>query len=192
VPDSMITLPNVLLNPRRTGFFEILRAMGAAIEIANRRDSGGEETGELVVRSSELKGLEIGPEHAPSMIDEYTMLAVLAAFAEGRTVMRGLAELRVKESDRLAGVARGLEAIGVAVEELPDGLIVEGRGADGVKGGARIATHMDHRLAMSFLVAGLAAREPVTIDDSTMMRTSFPGFRGLMRGLGAKIATPAR
>ena len=192
VPGSKITLPNLLLNSRRTGFFETLREMGAEIEIANCRDSGGEETGDFVVRTSALKGVEIGPERAPSMIDEYPMLAVLAAFAEGRTVMRGLAELRVKESDRLAGVARGLEAIGVGVEELPDGLIVEGRGADGVKGGARIATHMDHRLAMSFLIAGLAAREPVAIDDSTMMRTSFPGFRSLMRGLGADIAPPAR
>ena len=192
VPGSKISLPGVLLNPRRTGFFQILRAMGAGIDIANRRDSSGEEIGDLAVRSSPLKGVEIGPEHVPSMVDEYPMLAVLAAFAEGRTVMRGLAELRVKESDRLAGVARGLEAIGVEVEELPDGLIVEGRGAEGVKGGARISTHMDHRLAMSFLVAGLGAREPVAIDDSTMMRTSFPGFRSLMRSLGANIAPPAR
>jgi 3-phosphoshikimate 1-carboxyvinyltransferase len=106
--------------------------------------------------------------------------------------MRGLAELRVKESDRLSGVARGLEAIGVSVEELDDGLIIAGRGPDGVNGGARIATHLDHRLAMSFLVAGLATRQPVSIDDSTMVRTSFPGFRSLMRGVGANIAPPAR
>jgi 3-phosphoshikimate 1-carboxyvinyltransferase len=166
--------------------------MGADVEVANRRDSGGEDVGDLVVRCSALKGVEVPPERAPSMIDEYPMLAVLAAFAEGRTIMRGLGELRVKESDRLAGVARGLKAIGVSVEELPDGLIVEGRGLDGVQGGARIATHMDHRLAMSFLIAGLGTRQPVGIDDSTMMRTSFPGFRSLMRGLGANIGAPAR
>jgi 3-phosphoshikimate 1-carboxyvinyltransferase len=192
VPGSEIRLPNVLLNPRRTGFLETLREMGARIDVVNHRDSGGEEMGDLVVRSSALKGADVPPERAPSMIDEYPMLAVLAAFAEGRTVMRGLAELRVKESDRLAGVARALQAIGIEVEELPDGLVVEGRGIDGVKGGASIVTHLDHRIAMSFLVAGLGAREPVAIDDSTMVRTSFPGFRSLMRGLGANIAPPAR
>jgi 3-phosphoshikimate 1-carboxyvinyltransferase len=192
VPGSEITLPNVLLNPRRTGFLETLREMGARIDVVNHRDSGGEEMGDLVVRSSALKGADVPPERAPSMIDEYPMLAVLAAFAEGRTVMRGLAELRVKESDRLAGVARALQAIGIEVEELSDGLVVEGRGVDGVKGGASIVTHLDHRIAMSFLVAGLGAREPVAIDDSTMVRTSFPGFRSLMRGLGANIAPPAR
>jgi 3-phosphoshikimate 1-carboxyvinyltransferase len=192
VPGSEITLPNVLLNPRRTGFLETLREMGARIDVVNHRDSGGEEMGDLVVRSSALKGADVPPERAPSMIDEYPMLAVLAAFAEGRTVMRGLAELRVKESDRLAGVARALQAIGIEVEELSDGLVVEGRGVDGVKGGASIVTHLDHRIAMSFLVAGLGAREPVAIDDSTMVRTSFPGFRSVMRGLGANIAPPAR
>jgi 3-phosphoshikimate 1-carboxyvinyltransferase len=145
-----------------------------------------------VVRHSALRGIEIPSERAPAMIDEYPILAVLAAFAEGSTAMRGLAELRVKESDRLSGVARGLEAIGVKVEELDDGLVIEGRGADGVRGDARIVTHMDHRLAMSFLVAGLAAGQPVSIDDFTMVRTSFPGFRSLMRGLGANIAAPTR
>lgn len=192
VSGSEITLPNVLLNPRRTGFLETLRDMGADISVVNCRESGGEDVGDLIVRASALKGTEVPPERAPAMIDEYPMLAVLTAFAEGRTVMRGLAELRVKESDRLAVVARGLEAIGVSVEELPDGLVVEGRGADGVRGGSRIATNLDHRIAMSFLVAGLAAQEPVAIDDSTMMRTSFPGFRGLMRSIGATIAPPAR
>ncbi|HEX3429789.1 MAG TPA: 3-phosphoshikimate 1-carboxyvinyltransferase [Rhizomicrobium sp.] len=191
VPGSEITLPDVLLNPRRIGMLETLREMNANIEIVNRRDSGGEEIGDLVVRSSSLKAVEIPPDRAPSMIDEYPMLAVIAAYAEGRTVMRGLAELRVKESDRLAGIARGLEAVGITVEELPDGLIVEGRGLDGVTGGARIATHMDHRMAMSFLVAGLASRQPISIDDSTMVRTSFPGFARLMRGLGAPVG-PAR
>jgi 3-phosphoshikimate 1-carboxyvinyltransferase len=192
VPGSEITLPNVLLNPRRTGLLETLYDMGARIDVENRRDSGGEEVGNLVVRNCALKAVEVPPERAPAMIDEYPMLAVLAAFAEGRTIMRGLAELRVKESDRLAGVVQGLRAIGVAVEEFPDGLIVEGRGADGVEGGARIATNLDHRIAMSFLIGGLGARQPIAIDDSTMMRTSFPGFRGLMRGLGADISPPTR
>lgn len=192
VPGSEVMLPNVLLNPRRTGFLEALREMGASINVVNRRESGGEEVGDLLVCGSTLRGTEVPPERAPSMIDEYPMLAVLAAFAEGRTVMRGLSELRLKESDRLASVARGLGAIGVTVEELPDGLIVQGRGLDGIRGGARIATHLDHRIAMSFLVAGLAAREPIAIDDSTMMRTSFPGFRGVMRSIGATIVPPAR
>jgi len=192
VPGSEITLPDVLLNPRRTGLLDTLREMNADIERVNCRETGGEDIGDLVVRTSTLRGIAIPPERAPAMIDEYPILAVLAAFAEGRTVMRGLGELRVKESDRLAGVARGLEAIGVHVEELADGLIIEGRGPDGVGGGARIATYKDHRLAMSFLVAGQATVHPVSIDDSTMVRTSFPGFRGLMRGLGADIAPPAR
>lgn len=192
VPGSEVTLPNVLLNPRRTGLLETVRDMGARIDIENRHDSGGEEVGDLVARSCALKGVEVPPERAPAMIDEYPMLAVLAAFAEGRTIMRGLAELRVKESDRLAGVVQGLRAIGVAVEELQDGLIVEGRGVDGVEGGGRIATNLDHRIAMSFLIGGLGACRPVSIDDSTMMRTSFPGFRGLMRGLGADISPLTR
>jgi 3-phosphoshikimate 1-carboxyvinyltransferase len=192
VPGSEIALPDVLLNPRRTGLLDTLREMNADVEIVNRRETAGEDIGDLVVRHSSLRGVEIPAERAPSMIDEYPVLAVLAAFAEGSTAMRGLAELRVKESDRLSGVARGLEAIGVSVEELDDGLIIAGRGPDGVNGGARIATHLDHRLAMSFLVAGLATRQPVSIDDSTMVRTSFPGFRSLMRGVGANIAPPAR
>jgi 3-phosphoshikimate 1-carboxyvinyltransferase len=192
VPGSDISLPDVLLNPRRTGLLDTLREMNADIEIVNRRETGGEDVGDLVVRHSALRGIEIPSERAPAMIDEYPILAVLAAFAEGSTAMRGLAELRVKESDRLSGVARGLEAIGVKVEELDDGLVIEGRGADGVRGDARIVTHMDHRLAMSFLVAGLAAGQPVSIDDFTMVRTSFPGFRSLMRGLGANIAAPTR
>ena len=137
-----------------------------------------------------LKGFEVPPDWAPSMIDEYPILAVAAAFAEGRTVMRGLEELRVKESDRLAAMAAGLKAIGVQVEELPDGLIVEGMGGD-VPGGGMIATHMDHRIAMSFLVAGLAAKSPVTVDDTAMIATSFPEFEGLMRGLGAQLSEVA-
>ncbi len=190
VQGSEIVLPGVLLNARRAGLFETLREMGAAIAIENRRESGGEEIGDLVVRASRLQGVEVPPGRAPAMIDEYPILAVIAAFAEGRTVMRGLSELRVKESDRLSGIARGLAAIGAEVHELDDGLIVEGSGPDGVRGGARVATQMDHRLAMAFLVAGLASREPVSIDDSTMVRTSFPHFRKVMRALGAIISVP--
>jgi 3-phosphoshikimate 1-carboxyvinyltransferase len=192
VQGSEVILPGVLLNSRRTGLFETLREMGAAIAVENRRESGGEEIGDLVVRASLLQGVEVPAERAPAMIDEFPVLAVLAAFAEGRTVMRGLAELRVKESDRLSGIVRGLASIGVQVEELDDGLVVEGLGPDGVRGGARVTTHMDHRLAMAFLVAGLASREPVSIDDSTMVRTSFPNFRKMMRALGASISVPAR
>jgi 3-phosphoshikimate 1-carboxyvinyltransferase len=134
-----------------------------------------------------LKGIEVPPEGAPAMIDEYPVLAVAAAFAEGRTVMRGLEELRVKESDRLSAIVAGLRANGVTVEELEDGLIVEGRGADGVPGGGMVETHMDHRIAMSFLVMGMAARAPVAVDDVAMIATSFPEFEGLMRGLGAEL-----
>jgi 3-phosphoshikimate 1-carboxyvinyltransferase len=190
VQGSEVVLPGVLLNQRRTGLLETLLEMGAAITIENRRESGGEEIGDLAVRASLLNGVEVPPDRAPSMIDEYPILAVLAAFAEGRTVMRGLSELRVKESDRLSGIAQGLAAIGVNVQELEDGLIVEGAGPDGVRGGARIATQMDHRLAMAFLVSGLASREPISIDDSTMMGTSFPRFRQIMRTLGARISVP--
>jgi 3-phosphoshikimate 1-carboxyvinyltransferase len=192
VPESEIAIPGVLLNRRRTGFLETLREMGADIEIGNRSESGGEETGDIRVRHSLLRGVEIPPERAPSMIDECPILAVVAAFAEGRTVMRGLEELRVKESDRLSGLARGLEAIGVPVEELSDGLVIEGRGEERVTGGACVSAHKDHRLAMAFLIAGLAAREPVAVDDTTMIRTSFPQFRQLMRGLGADIRPPRR
>jgi 3-phosphoshikimate 1-carboxyvinyltransferase len=188
VQGSEIVLPGVLLNPRRTGLLETLREMGAAITVENRRESGGEEIGDLVARASLLQGVEVPSQRAPAMIDEYPILAVLAAFAEGRTVMRGLSELRVKESDRLSGIAQGLAAIGVNVQEIEDGLIVEGRGPDGVRGGARVLTHMDHRLAMAFLVAGLASREPVSVDDATMVRTSFPDFRKTMRALGAVVS----
>ncbi len=190
VPGSEIVIPNVMLNTRRTGLLETLREMGADISIANKRDSGGEAVGDITVRASALKGAEVPAERAPSMIDEYPVLAVVAAFAEGKTVLRGLQELRVKESDRLAAIAAGLRAIGVTVEELDDGLVIEGRGPDGVPGGARIATHMDHRIAMSFLVAGMGARAAVTVDDVSMIATSFPKFRQMMRGLGAELRVP--
>jgi 3-phosphoshikimate 1-carboxyvinyltransferase len=191
VQGSDVTISNVLLNPRRTGLLETLTEMGARIDVENLRQSGGENVGDLRAKASALKGVEVPASRAPSMIDEYPILAVVAAFAEGRTVMRGLEELRVKESDRLSAVAEGLKAIGIAVEELPDGLIVEGRGADGVTGGGRITTHMDHRIAMSFLIAGMAARQSVTVDDTRMIATSFPDFEILMRNLGARFTVPS-
>jgi 3-phosphoshikimate 1-carboxyvinyltransferase len=187
VPGSDIVLENVMLNPRRIGLIETLKEMGAQIEVTNARDNGGEQIGDLCVRASKLKATEVPPERAPSMIDEYPILVVAAAFAEGRTVMRGLQELRVKESDRLSAIAAGLKTCGVKVEELKDGLIVHGGGPAGVPGGCMVATKMDHRIAMSFLVMGLASKSPVHIDDDSMIATSFPNFEMLMRGLGAAI-----
>lgn len=188
VPGSDVVLENVMLNPRRIGLIDTLKEMGANIEIQNLRDNGGEAIGDLAVRHSSLRGVEVPPERAPSMIDEYPVLAVAASFAQGKTTMRGLEELRVKESDRLSAIAEGLKANGVTVEELPDAMIVHGMGADGVPGGGTVATHMDHRIAMSFLVMGLAARVPVTVDDGAMIATSFPNFQTLMREIGADIA----
>ncbi len=182
VPGSEIELPAILLNPRRTGLIQTLLEMGAKIEIRNRRTSGGEEIGDLVVRHSELKGVEVPAERAPSMIDEYPILAVAASFAKGKTAMRGLEELRVKESDRLEAVARGLKANGVTYQIEGDDLIVQG-GA--VPGGGTVSTHMDHRIAMSFLTMGLASDKPVTVDDVAMIATSFPEYQDLMRNLGA-------
>jgi 3-phosphoshikimate 1-carboxyvinyltransferase len=191
VPGSEILIAGVMLNPRRIGLIETLREMGASIEIRDARETGGDSVGDLFVRHSALRGVDVPPERAPSMIDEYPVLAVAAAFAEGTTRMRGLDELRVKESDRLAAVAAGLAANGVRFEETPDGLAVEGAGAEGVAGGGMVSTEMDHRIAMSFLVMGLAARAPVTVDDGAMIQTSFPNFEALMRGLGADIAPVA-
>jgi len=187
VPGSEITLPAILLNPRRVGLIETLLEMGANIEVRNRRSSGGEEIGDLVVRHSELKGVEVPAARAPSMIDEYPILSVAAAFAKGKTAMRGLEELRVKESDRLEAVARGLSANGVRYEIEGDDLIVEG-GA--VPGGGTVATHMDHRIAMSFLTMGLASEKPVTVDDVAMIATSFPEYQDLMARLGAVMESP--
>jgi 3-phosphoshikimate 1-carboxyvinyltransferase len=184
VPGSEISLPGILLNARRTGLIDTLSEMGADIAISHERESGGEKIGDLTVRASALKGVEVPPERAPSMIDEYPVLAVAAAFAQGRTVMRGLEELRVKESDRLAAIVAGLRAGGVTVGEMSDGMIVEGRAGE-VPGGGTVATHLDHRIAMAFLVMGLAAREAMTVDDIAIVATSFPEFEHLMRGLGA-------
>ena len=166
--------------------------MGADIRIENARESGGEKIGDLVVRTSSLKGVHVPAVRAPSMIDEYPILAVIAAFAEGRTEMRGLEELRVKESHRLSAICAGLKMCGVQVEEEADGMVIEGCGAGGVPGGARVSTHMDHRIAMSFLVAGMASRDAVSVDDVSMIATSFPAFEPLMRGLGADFKTPNR
>ena len=159
--------------------------MGADIEVLERRSEAGEELADLRVRAGTLKGVEVPPARAPSMIDEYPILAVAAAFAEGTTRMRGLAELRVKESDRLAATAAGLIANGVEAVIEGDDLIVDGKGF--APGGGSIATHMDHRIAMSFLVMGLAARQPVMVDDTGFIATSFPDFLGLMRRLGAEF-----
>ncbi len=182
VPGSEVQLPAILLNPRRIGLIETLLEMGAKIDVTNKRSSGGEEIGDLVVRHSELKGVEVPALRAPSMIDEYPILSVAAAFARGKTAMRGLEELRVKESDRLEAVARGLKLNGVKYQIEGDDLIVEG-GA--VPGGGTVTTHMDHRIAMSFLTMGLASEKPVTVDDVTMIATSFPEYQDLMRRLGA-------
>ncbi len=185
VPESEITLPNVGTNPLRFGLYETLREMGADIQLTNARELSGEPVADLVVRSCRLKGVTVPPERAPSMIDEYPILAVAAAFAEGTTRMLGLKELKVKESDRLTAMANGLAKAGVAVEVEGDDLIVHGLGAP--QGGALIEANLDHRIAMSFLVLGLASRQPMRIDDGRAIATSFPGFVELMNGLGAKI-----
>jgi 3-phosphoshikimate 1-carboxyvinyltransferase len=187
VPGSDIALEGVMTNPLRSGLLQTLLEMGADVRQENAREEGGETVADLRVRAGGLRGVEVPPERAPTMIDEYPILAVAAAFAEGETRMRGLHELRIKESDRLAAVHAGLAACGVEARIEGDDLIVFGRGgAPG--GGPAVATHLDHRIAMSFLVMGLAAAEPVRIDDAAMIATSFPAFVPLMRGLGAGIA----
>ncbi|MGO1162111.1 3-phosphoshikimate 1-carboxyvinyltransferase [Brucella sp. C7-11G] len=187
VEGSDVTIRNVLMNPTRTGLILTLQEMGADIEIIDPRLAGGEDVADLRVKSSKLKGVVVPPERAPSMIDEYPVLAIAASFAEGETVMDGLDELRVKESDRLAAVARGLEANGVDCIEGEMSLTVRGRPDGKGLGGGTVATHLDHRIAMSFLVMGLAAEKPVTVDDSLMIATSFPEFMTMMPGIGAKI-----
>jgi len=187
VPGSEITVPGVSQNPTRSGLYTTLCEMGGDIAFENPREEGGEPVADLRVRFSLLKGVEVPPERAASMIDEFPVLSVVAAFAEGRTVMRGVRELRVKESDRIDAMAVGLRACGVSVEEDEDTMIVQGRGADGVPGGATCAARLDHRIAMSFLVLGLAAHKPVRVDDGSPIATSFPSFEALMGGLGAAI-----
>jgi 3-phosphoshikimate 1-carboxyvinyltransferase len=188
-PGSQVTVEGMLLNPLRIGLLETLGDMGADLSVANVREEGGETVADVTARHSELTGVEVPPERAPSMIDEYPILGVAAAFASGPTVMRGIGELRVKESDRIALMAAGLAACGVGVEEGPDHLTVVGavRANHPVAGGARVATHGDHRIAMSHLILGLASDQPVAVDDPHMIATSFPAFLDLMRALGAEI-----
>lgn len=186
VPGSEIMLTDVMTNPLRTGLITTLREMGGAIDEMARRGENGEPMADFRIRASQLRGVEVPPERAPSMIDEYLVLAVAAAFAEGTTIMRGLQELRVKESDRLEATAAMLRVNGVKVEISGDDMIVEGRGH--VPGGGVVATHMDHRIAMSALVMGLAADTPVGVDDTAFIATSFPDFIPMMRRLGAEFA----
>ncbi len=186
VPGSSVTIPAVGLNPLRTGLFATLLEMGAGMTVANRRIEGGEPVGDLVVSGGVLRGVDVPPERAPTMIDEYPILAVAAAGAVGTTRMRGLKELRVKESDRLAATAALLTVNGVRVEIAGDDLIVHGTGA-APSGGGLVETHMDHRIAMAALVLGLICAQPVRVDDASFIDTSFPGFAALMGQLGAKI-----
>jgi len=186
VPGSELILEGVMTNPLRTGLFTTLREMGASLEELDRRTEGGEDVADLRVRFSALKGVEVPAERAPTMIDEYPVLAVAASFAEGTTRMRGLKELRVKESDRLAATAAMLRNNGVAVEIEGDDLIVQGKGR--AAGGGLVATHMDHRIAMAALVMGLASEKAVNVDDTAFIQTSFPGFVAMMRRIGGELS----
>ncbi|MGA7788125.1 MAG: 3-phosphoshikimate 1-carboxyvinyltransferase [Xanthobacteraceae bacterium] len=186
VPGSDVILHGVMMNPLRTGLFATLGEMGARIDRLDQRGEGGEDVADLRVRCGDLRGVEVPAARAPSMIDEYPILAVAAAFAEGATVMRGLKELRVKESDRLAATAALLRANGIAADIEGDDLIVAGKGR--APGGGVVETHMDHRIAMAAIVLGLASERPVQIDDGTFIATSFPGFVELMRSLGAELS----
>jgi 3-phosphoshikimate 1-carboxyvinyltransferase len=186
VPGSDMVLDGVMMNPLRSGLLATLGEMGASIEQLDRRKEGGEDVADLRVRAGALRAVEVPAARAPSMIDEYPVLAVAAAFAEGTTVMRGLKELRVKESDRLGATAALLRGNGIDAEIDGDDLIVHGKGA--VAGGGLVVTHMDHRIAMAAMVLGLASDKPVQIDDGTFIATSFPGFVELMRGLGADLS----
>lgn len=185
VPGSDVTIEGVLINPTRTGLYTTLKEMGADITFLDEREEGGEPVADIRARHSSLTGVDVPAARAPSMIDEYPMLAVIAAFANGVTRMNGLAELKVKESDRLAATADGLSANGVRAEAVGDTLTVHGTGA--VPGGGTVATHLDHRIAMAFLVMGLASEQPVKVDDTAMIATSFPEFRTLMERLGARF-----
>ncbi|MGY9006636.1 MAG: 3-phosphoshikimate 1-carboxyvinyltransferase [Alphaproteobacteria bacterium] len=185
-PGSNVLIRNVGINPLRIGLYQSLMEMGADIEFQNTRESAGEPVCDIAVRASSLKGIEIPADRAPSMIDEYPIMAVAAAFAEGPTIMQGIGELRVKESDRIAAIIAGLNAIGINPVEGDDSLTIPGSG-NPPKGGGTVTSHFDHRIAMSFLVAGMACETPVTVDDGRAITTSFPGFDTLMNGLGANI-----
>ncbi len=186
VPGSEIRIDNVGINPTRAGLIQVLTAMGADIRLTDTREVGGEPVADLLVRHGPLKAIETTPDIVPSMVDEFPILFIAAALADGTSVFRGLDELRVKESDRISVMAKGLTAIGVRVEELPDGLIVHGTAGALVPGGATIAAELDHRIAMSFAVAGLVAQASVTFDDMSPVATSFPSFTALLAGLGAR------
>ncbi len=186
VPGSRVCVEGVLMNPLRTGLFETLREMGALLATTAADDGGGEPVAALTATAGPLTGVEVPANRAAAMIDEYPVLSAVAAFAHGTTVMHGVGELRVKESDRIALMIAGLRACGVECEDGPDWFAVHGRGGD-VPGGAEVETHGDHRIAMAFLVLGLGARAPVTVRDADMIVTSFPGFGDLMRALGADI-----
>ena len=187
VPGSDVTVAGVGMNPTRTGLITLLKEMGGQIELLNERTEGGEPVADIRARASSLTGAENDVAQVPSMIDEFPVAFVAAAVAKGRSVFRGLAELRVKESDRIAAMAEGLRRIGAKVEETEDGLVIEGTGGEPLAGGGPITTHLDHRIAMSFAVAGLASRDGVEIDDMRPVATSFPGFTGLLESLGAEI-----
>ena len=193
VPGSDVLVPNIGLNPTRAGLFYTLQDMGADLSFENLREEGGEPVADLRAKfSPDLHGIEVPPERAASMIDEYPVLSVVAAFAAGDTVMRGVKELRVKESDRIEAMASGLRLNGVEVEDGPDWWIVHGRGHGNVPGGATCVSHLDHRIAMSFMVMGMAANAPVSVDDGSPIATSFPIFEGLMAQLGAQIERRAQ
>jgi len=187
VEGSDVLVPNIGLNPTRAGLFTTLREMGADLTYENERVEGGEPMADLRAKFSDLKGIEVPPDRAASMIDEFPILSVVAAFATGKTVMRGVKELRVKESDRIDAMAKGLRANGVTVDEDEDTMIVHGLGADGVQGGGLCQTFLDHRIAMSFLCLGMATQDPVRLDDGGPVATSFPVFEPLMKELGALI-----
>jgi 3-phosphoshikimate 1-carboxyvinyltransferase len=189
VPGSDVLVPGIGLNPTRAGLYTTLREMGADLTYENEREEGGEPVADLRARfSSDMKGIDVPPERAASMIDEYPVLSVVAAFASGVTMMRGVKELRVKESDRIDAMATGLRANGIDVEEGEDWWSVTGHGPGTVKGGATCASHLDHRIAMSFLVLGMAAQQPISVDDGGPIATSFPVFESLMQHLGAALS----
>ena len=193
VPGSEVRVPGIGLNPTRAGLYETLQEMGADLLFENRRLEGGEPAADLRARFSDgMRGVEVPPGRAASMIDEYPILAVVAANAEGPTIMRGVKELRVKESDRIDAMATGLRALGVEVEEGEDWWVVHGRGPGSVRGGATVEARLDHRVAMSLLIAGMASEQGVTVDDAGPIATSFPLFEGLMTGLGAALERPER
>jgi 3-phosphoshikimate 1-carboxyvinyltransferase len=193
VPGSDVLVPGIGLNPTRAGLFTTLREMGADLTYENEREEGGEPVADLRARfSPDMKGIEVPPERAASMIDEYPILSVVASQATGKTMMAGVKELRVKESDRIDAMAVGLRACGVTVEEGEDWWEVTGTGPGSVTGGATCASHLDHRIAMSFVILGMAAQKPVSVDDGSPIATSFPIFEGLMADLGAQIVRDNR